>query len=135
MGKRRGVWWGRLGLVVLVCSAGCGREDADRLARVGHKAAEKFEDVTAGAQAKLANGWKAVRGSLGEATTDSRVALRLSWDKSLAGAGIRVSSQQPGVVHLHGSVADVEQQRRAVNLAETTQGVEKVVDELTVPRP
>jgi osmotically-inducible protein OsmY len=122
-------------VVVALLAAGCGREDADRLARVGHKTAEKFEEVTAGARAKLVNGWNAVRGSLSEATTDGRVALRLGWDKSLGGADVRVSSPSPGVVRLQGAVADVEQRRRAVNLAETTQGVEKVVDELTVARP
>jgi hypothetical protein len=114
---------------------GCGQDDADRLARMGHKAAAKFDDVTAGARDKLARGWSAVRGTLSEATPDGRVSLRLGWDKQLSGSSIEVSSPAAGVVRLQGKVANVEQQRRAVGLAEATEGVEKVVDELTVGRP
>jgi osmotically-inducible protein OsmY len=129
---------GRL-VAVLMCmglvASGCGREDADRLARVGNKTVEKLEGVTAGARGKLANGWQAMRGSLSESTPDSRVDLRLRWDKQLAGAGIRVFSPSPGVVALRGEVVDVEQQRRAVGIAESTQGVEKVIDELVIPNP
>jgi osmotically-inducible protein OsmY len=132
MGKHGGRW--KVGLLLLaVC--GCGREDADRLARVGRKTAAKFADVTAGARGKLSSGWQAVRGSLSDTTTDSRVVLRLRWEKALAGAEIQVQAPSPGVIHLQGTVADLDQRRRAVSLAESTQGVEKVVDEMTVSGP
>jgi osmotically-inducible protein OsmY len=118
---------------LVVLASGCSREDADRLARIGSKTADKLDGITAGARGKLANGWQAVRSSLGDATPDSRVDLRLRWDKALAGTSLRVTSPSPGVVRLQGEVGDMEQRRRAVGLAETTQGVEKVVDELTLP--
>jgi osmotically-inducible protein OsmY len=132
MGKQCERWTVAL---VLLAAGGCGREDADRLARVGRKTAAKFADVTAGARGKLSSGWQAVRGSLSDTTTDSRVILRLRWEKALAGADIRVQAADPGVIHLQGTVTDLEQRRRAVAVAESTQGVEKVIDELTVPGP
>jgi osmotically-inducible protein OsmY len=130
MGKH-GTGWKAALLLLAVC--GCGREDADRLARVGRKTAAKFDDMTASARGKLSSGFNAVRGSLSDATTDSRVVLRLRWEKTLAGADIRVHMPSPGVIHLQGTVTDLEQRRRAVALAESTQGVEKVVDEMTIP--
>jgi hypothetical protein len=127
-----GGWVGWLVLVVAAGACGCGREDADRLARVGNKAVGKFDELTGGARDKLANGWEAMRGSVAEATPDSRVTLRLRWDKLLAGADLQVTSPEPGVVRLQGTVADHDQRSRAVGLAESTQGVEKVLDELSL---
>jgi osmotically-inducible protein OsmY len=60
------------------------------------------------------------------------VLTRLRWDKGLAGTAVQVDTPGTGVVRLQGTVADDQQRRRAVDLAESTQGVEKVVDELTV---
>jgi osmotically-inducible protein OsmY len=40
-----------------------------------------------------------------------------------------------GTVELRGEVADLEQRRRAVELARSTLGVEQVIDSLTVPAP
>ncbi|HEY7152804.1 MAG TPA: BON domain-containing protein [Gemmataceae bacterium] len=118
-----------LGLALAVC--GCS-QDADRLGRVCHKVAAKFDGVTEGLRGKLHNGAGAVRGSLSEASLDSRVALRLRWDKDMTGAEVQVSAVGPGVVELRGTVADLRQHRRAVQLAETTVGIEKVLDYLTV---
>ncbi len=125
---RRGRW---LCLALLGLAAGCGK-DADCLARVGKKSAARLDAVTGGARARLADGWQAVRGSVGEATLDSRVAVRLRWDKELAGADLQVSSPAPGGVRLQGTVADLRQRQRAVALAQSTQGVEVVTDELKV---
>jgi osmotically-inducible protein OsmY len=119
-----------LGVAVMV--TGCGREDIDRLGRVGSKAAEKLEAMTGGARGKLANGLMALRGSFSEATPDSRVALRLRWDKALAGINFEVAATTPGVVRLRGVVTDEEQHRKAVGIAQETEGVEKVVDEVKV---
>jgi osmotically-inducible protein OsmY len=122
--------WVMLGVAILV--SGCGRDDIDRLGRVGTKAAAKFEAMTGGARGKLVNGWTALRGSLGETTPDSRVALRLRWDRGLAGIEFEVSSPTAGEVRLRGVVADEDQHRKAIGLAQETEGVEKVVDELKV---
>jgi osmotically-inducible protein OsmY len=118
--------------LALVCAAaGCG-PDADCLARVGKKSAAQLDAVTGGARARLSDGWQAVRGSVGEAALNSRVAVRLRWDKDLAGADLQVTSPGPGVIRLQGTVADLRQRQRAVALAQSTQGVEAVTDDLKV---
>jgi osmotically-inducible protein OsmY len=127
--RRQGRW---LCLALACAAAGCGK-DADCLARVGKKSAAKVEAMTGGARARLSDGWQAVRGSVGEATLNSRVAVRLRWDKDLAGADLHVHSPRPGVIRLEGTVADLPQRQRAVALARSTQGVENVEDLLTLP--
>ena len=124
---RRWVW---AALALLVC--GCGGQDVDRLGRIGAKAAAKFEYMAGGPHGKLANGWQTVCASVGDPTPDARVAVRLRWDRQLAAADIRVTSPGPGVVRLEGGVADAAQQQRAKELAESTQGVELVVNDLAI---
>lgn len=126
MGERLGKGF-LLGLAL--ASGGCSR-DADRLARVFHKTSAKFDSVTEGLRDKLHNGWGAVRGSVSETSLDSRVALRLRWDRDMAGADVQVRLARPGVVELTGIIADLVQRRRAIELAETTVGVESVLDHL-----
>jgi hypothetical protein len=125
----------KLGLGVLVAGVvalgGCDRQDADRLADMGHKAAGHLEHVSGGAGGKLAT---ALRGLLpGNCDTlEGRITARLHWDKSLDGAQIQVLVKGEAV-ELRGTVASQEQKQRAVQLAETTAGVERVSDLLTVP--
>jgi osmotically-inducible protein OsmY len=123
----------RRGLFLMLALTMCGcSKDADRLARVVGKTAAKFDGVTEGLRDKLNNGWGAVRGSVSEASLDSRVALRLRWDTDMAGADVAVHLVGPGAVELTGGVADLTQRRRAVELAHTTAGVESVIDRLRV---
>lgn len=56
------------------------------------------------------------------------------WDHSLCEVEIQVQLVNSGTVRLMGTVT-ADQKRRAVEIAETTQGVEKVVDELEVAGP
>jgi osmotically-inducible protein OsmY len=122
-----------LGLILSLALTSCGcSQDADLLARVFHKTAAKFDGVTGRLRDKLHNGWGVVRGSLSEASLDSRVALRLRWDSDMTGADVQVRLAGPGVVELNGTVADLTQRRRAVELANTTVGVENVLDRLRV---
>ncbi len=124
---------GRLGLALGLALAACGcSQDADRIARVCHKTAAKFDGVTENMRGKLQNGWGAVRGSVSETSLDSRVAMRLRWDKDMNGAEVQVRLAGPAVVELHGTVADLTQRTRAVQLARTTTGVENVRDALTI---
>ena len=125
--------WLWAALALLAC--GCGGEDVDRLGRICGKAAGKFQDMTGGPHGKLADGWQAVCGALGDTTPEARVAVRLRWDKQLAGADIQVQAAGPGAVRLQGTVADAAQQQRATELAESTQGVEQVVNDLTIGAP
>jgi hypothetical protein len=114
-----------------ILTAGCRDGDRDRLARIGTKVANHAEAAAGDTDGKLAQRWQAVRGGYGETGLDARVALRLRWDKDLADCRIEVTATG-NVVELHGTVGDLTQRRRAVMLAETTAGVEKVTDALQV---
>lgn len=120
-------------LAALLGLAGCSNEDAEQLVRVGKVTAAKVEALTGGPD-KLLGGWQAVRGDLSELGLDARVAGRLRWDKALAGVRIEVSARD-GRVELKGVVRDLEQRRRAVELAESTVGADKVSDLIEVKAP
>ncbi len=129
MRKRGG--WRRGWLALMILAAGCSRADTARLGRVGQLTVAKLAAATGSARGRLASGLQAIRGSLSETTPESRVALRLRWDRLLAGTHLRVSSPSPGVVRLEGTYSNFDQRSRAVGLAHTTEGVEEVVDALT----
>lgn len=123
----------RKGLILSLALVSCGcNEDVERLARVFHRISAKFDGVTEGLRDKLHNGWGAVRSSVTETSLDSRVELRLRWDRDMADANVQVRLTGPGVVELTGLVADLTQRRRAIALAGTTSGVESVRDHLRV---
>src|SRR5262249_21605939 len=120
-------------LCLAFASAGCSGEDADRLARVYHRPAARFEDESAGTREKLSRGWHSLQGDpLAAASLRDRVAARLRLDRALAEAAIEVDADGD-VITLRGEVG-AAQRRRAVDLAETTIGVEKVVNELTAAK-
>jgi hypothetical protein len=123
---RRGVF-----ALALLAAAGCGKDDADGLARVGGKVATRFDALTGGARGKLGDSWDAARGCWAASALDSRVATRLRWDKAVADAAVQVSPAGAGSVRLNGT-ADRAQHDRAVELARSTVGVEKVIDEIEV---
>jgi len=120
------VWLG----LVLVASAGCNGEDTDRLTRVYHRTSANFEDASAGVRGKLSRGWHSLQGDpLASAPLRDRVAARLRLDRALADAPIEVDADE-NVITLRGEVAGADNRRRAIELAQSTLGVEKVVDEL-----
>jgi hypothetical protein len=122
-----------LGCAALLC--GCDGQDPERLARIGRLTFTKLESLAGDPNGKLANGWQAVLAPLGGTSLDSRVALRLRWDRSLAGSEIRVQTVGPGVVRLQGMVGDGAARSRAVEVAEATQGVETVENALIIQGP
>jgi osmotically-inducible protein OsmY len=136
MGKRWMRWQAGVpfasasGLCVLLLGVGgCNHRDADRLARVSRKAAEKVQALTTGSSNRVAEGLQVMRASWDEIALDARVAARLRWDKGLAGSHIEVRASGT-TVELHGTVASANQRGRAVELAESTLGVERVSDNL-----
>lgn len=128
--RKRRIGW--LGMALVVGSIGCSGHDAERLARIGRKAASQARLLTGMHPDEGAPGWHSVWNSWDEVTVEARVAARLRWDKALANAAIQVRFVA-GVVELRGCVHDLAQRRRAVELAESTTGVEKVADALEAP--
>jgi hypothetical protein len=116
-------------LTAVVLTAGCESQDAERLSRIGRLLTEKVQASFVMAQSQLDPGWHTGFDELG---LDSRISARLRWDKLLADAtiGVRVTN---GQVELTGRVADLARRRRAMDLAESTVGVESVVDRLESP--
>ena len=124
--------WLLVGLLGLAC--GCKGDDRDTLARITQKTAARLQTLAGGADGRLAASLQAVRGAFNDAAPDGRAALRLRWDRYLAEGDVRVRPAGPGVVRLEGSVPDDEHRRRAVELARSTLGVERVIDRLTVSK-
>jgi osmotically-inducible protein OsmY len=80
----------------------------------------------------LANGWHGVHAVGEDAGLEGRVAARLRWEQSLADVKISIRSKD-GAIELSGTVPDLDKRRRAIAVAETTAGVNKVVDSLQLP--
>jgi osmotically-inducible protein OsmY len=121
-------------LLVFAVLAGCNQEDAERMARVGRKLTTRAEALTADQDGGLKKGWQAVRDGWQGTTLAGRVAARLRWDKKLADSQIQTSAAGT-TVELRGAVHDLEQRRRALDLAESTTGVEKVTNALEIAAP
>jgi hypothetical protein len=118
-------------LLALTGLSGCEAEDVGRLTRVCGKAVDNFRASTGRARDELAGRLPSLQGDPG-ATLAGRVTARLRWDAALADADIEVSEEE-AVVRLSGEVADPAARRRAVDLARTTDGVDEVIDDLSVP--
>lgn len=118
-------------ILLILTLAGCSGQDVDRLGRVCLKAAGKFDSLTGGSRGKLAMTWNAVRSSWTDGI-DSRVLMRVRWEKTLADLEIEAEVVEPGVVRLKGAVPE-EFKQRILDIAQNTQGVEKVVDEMIPP--
>jgi osmotically-inducible protein OsmY len=123
-----------LTLTVALSALGCGQQDVDRLARVGRKSAEVFQQATGNTSSEIGQGWQAVRANLDELDLAGRVAARLRWDKSLADARVDVAVTGTAV-ELKGTIANEDQRARAVLLAQGTAGVQTVTESLRVASP
>ncbi|HEX5270696.1 MAG TPA: BON domain-containing protein [Gemmataceae bacterium] len=129
-GKGRGRRWLACLALLLV---GCDGQDADRLAKIGAKVADRLQMRATGGAGHLPDNLQSIRGGITEYAVDGKVAARLRWDKELEDASIQVGALGGGVVKLTGTVPTFEARQRAVHLARGTTGVSNVVDELTTP--
>jgi hypothetical protein len=128
---RRGEWKG-LAALLLLAVCGCGKEDADRMSRIAVRTGERLDRVCGGSRGKLSDSWAAARGCWTDTALDGRVATRLRWDKGLSNTSIDVKAGAPGVIRLRGKVTDQATHEHVLNVAATTVGVEKIVDEVSV---
>lgn len=110
-------------------NTGCTNKDADKLAELGERLRHKAEALLQSPSGKRVRGLSAVPLQLAEPSIEARVLARLKWDKELSDTSIDVKATG-GVIELAGKTSGAEQRRRAVELAQTTQGVEKVVDRM-----
>ena len=104
--------------------AGCNRQDTDTLARLGRKVLDRTHGATQEMRDRLD-----LRATAPEPALADRVQARLRWDRALADTAIAVTGHDREVA-LTGSVRTPDQRARAVELAETTAGVEKLTDKV-----
>lgn len=123
---------GLISLAFLSLLSGCGRNDAEQFQKIGKKSMNKFLAATGGSHGRFSSTYNSVWGSLSEAALDSRVAMRLAWDRTLTDFEIQVEMINPGEVRLAGHVREPAQRQRANDLAQSTTGVRKVVNEIGV---
>lgn len=131
MGKRI------LGIIVLIgivggAVAGSKKTDPDILASVGAVVGKRVK-TSLPDRSKLAGPLTAFK--LGDRfPIEEQVRVRIHSDKSMNGESVDVSSgSASGEVRLRGIVSTAALQRRAVEIAEATVGVEKVINEIAVP--
>jgi len=125
-------WRGLLGLGLLGFLSGCGNNDVEQLNKIGQKSINNLLAASGGSRGRMASTVNSVRGSLSETSLDSRIAVRLAWDRDLTDIQIEVQVVSPGVVRLTGMVPQGVQRQRAYDLARSTMGVNQVMNEITV---
>jgi hypothetical protein len=119
-------------LLLLALLAGCNQQDRDSLSKVGRKLIEQMEDAAGTSPDPFASGIQAVRGAAASSHLDSRVVLRLRWERDLEGCTIRVRVTAPTTVQLEGWINEESQRAKAVDVAKATSGVENVEDKLKI---
>src|SRR5262245_40730982 len=106
---------------------GCNSEDSDRLGRIGRKVADRLAALTGENDGKLNRGWAALRSGWDNYPIDVRVSMRLRWDRALNASKTGVI-RQGAKVESTGTVPNAAAHQRAIDLAESTDGVESVAD-------
>jgi osmotically-inducible protein OsmY len=105
-------------------SAGCNRQDADRLSSIGRKLAAHAKSSTGDLGAKVDARLKK------EPTLQERIQDRLRCDKMLAEFTLEVNVKDKEV-ELKGNVKTAQQRQRALDLADIV-GVDRVSDAIVV---
>jgi osmotically-inducible protein OsmY len=83
-------------------------------------------------ESRLRETWGDVKKATHRMTVQGRVYARVYWDKALADSTIQIESKDKGVILLKGSVSSPEARRRAVELSDSTVGVNETIDQLGI---
>ena len=124
----KGVIASAIVLAFVMMSAGCNRQDTECLSRIGRKVAVHTKRNTGDIGSKLDVSWA---GAKREPTLQEKVQDRLRWENTLTDVTFDVSVKDKQV-ELKGTVKTAQQRQRALELAETLAGVDKVTDAITV---
>ncbi len=111
-------------LALTTMSAGCNRNDADCLARIGRKVAAHIKNGAGDVGSKLDVSWA---GSKKEPTLQEKIQDRLRSENTLTDVTFEVLVVNKEV-ELKATVKTAQQRQRAIELAETVVGVDKVTD-------
>lgn len=110
-----------LGILSLIATTGCNKQDKEGLMRICLKSATRAESAVCELRKNFGEGWFAC------AALESRVSSRLRWDKELADTAINVTTNG-SMIELSGRVKSPAQKQRAYELASGTVGVTEVAD-------
>jgi hyperosmotically inducible periplasmic protein len=123
----------RILLLAAVCVLiGWGVGDAVGQQKESDSIGEKVNRGLHRAEEKLRETWGDIQRATHRMTVRGRVYARLYWDKQLADAPLQIETKDKGVVVLKGTVPTSEAKRHAVELANSTVGVNETIDELGV---
>lgn len=116
-------------LFVMLVGSNFQRSDGEHLAQIGRLAVNRFRGAMPPME-RLAGPMTALKRTIPTRLED-RVRSRLESDRKLEGLAIQVACEG-GTVTLRGFVPDEDAHRRAVELTQTTSGIEHVIDELVI---
>lgn len=102
---------------------------------LGERLGQQLDEGLDRLGSEVREGWASLQKTVDRMGVQGRVYSRLRWDKQIATSQIDIEVQDQDVVVLRGEVADAAAKRKAVQLANDTVGVARVVDELTVAPP
>jgi osmotically-inducible protein OsmY len=113
-------------LLAVTMAAGCNQQDADCLSRIGRKVAAHARSGAGEVGGKFDLRW-----ARSDPTLQEKIQDRLRFENTLAEITFEVSVKDKEV-ELKGTVKTPSQRQRAVELADTVAGVDRVIDSLTV---
>jgi osmotically-inducible protein OsmY len=115
--------------LVVTLAAGCNQQDADCLSRIGRKVAAHARSGAAEVGGKIDLRWART-----EPTLQEKIQDRLRFENTLTDIALEVSVKDKEV-ELKGIVNTPSQRQRALELAETVAGVDRVIDSLKLREP
>ncbi len=102
---------------------------------LGERIGEKIDKGLKKLSTELRQEWSEIRQSVERMGVQGRVYSRLRWDKAIDVSTLDIQMQDKETVVLNGTVSSTTQQRKAVQLAQDTVGVGKVIDKTVMSKP
>lgn len=104
----------------------------DQQRGLGERLGEQLDQGIGRLTEEVREGWSSLRQAVNRMGVQGRVYSRLRWDKDIATMDFEVDVEEEGVVTLRGELDSAQAKRKAVELAEDTVGVQRVIDDLSV---
>lgn len=99
---------------------------------IGERIGAEIDEGLSQLGSEVREGWQSLRQGVNNMGIQARVYSRLRWDKNLAGAELDVDVPEDGVIALRGRVKDAAAKEKAIQLAQDTVGVDRVLEGIEV---
>lgn len=131
--RKQRLWkMGLAGAAVCLLSVTLAAPTQSQQEGLGERLGERLDQGISQLSEEVQQGWASLRQTVDRMGVQGRVYSRLRWDKEIATAEIDVEVAEEGVVALRGEVKNPQAKRKAVELAKSTVGVQRVIDELSI---